>query len=108
MAIELFAKTVCIEKIPDRKDVFTLDMKHKFIPGTDFISLYQTGIEGLYTHVDSGFVKLPKKVVLRTDASSDDIENISVKEADIIIANANENDGSLQEKNDQNYEETKE
>lgn len=65
-----------ISKQRGRKDVYTIDLKQKFLPGTDMKTLLQTGTLELDAYVNSGFRTLPSKTIFRTDARQSTVEDL--------------------------------
>jgi len=85
-----------IKKVPGRMEIFTIDMSHTMIDGTDLPTLFRDGTAQMDAYVNSSFVTLPiKTVVFRTDKNQESVDSLTVAEVEAMLLPVMQLDGSL-------------
>jgi hypothetical protein len=72
-------------KIKGRQEIYTIDLKHKLLSGTDLESLFAIGRRSLLVHVESGFKTVPTRVELRTDFKEADVNNLTEVDVELLL-----------------------
>ena len=91
LIINLFVSEVDFSIVPNRTDVYTINLEYKFLDGTDLHNLIQKGKQSIDKYVKSGFnlKGLPKRIPLRTDSKEQEIAELGDgKEVDTMIEQA--------------------
>jgi hypothetical protein len=88
-------QSIEIVKVPGRTDIFTINMKHKILPGTNFDSLFSDGMAEMDAYVNSGFKTLPTKSIFRTDRNQASVDSLTVVEVEALLQPVMQHDGSL-------------
>ena len=65
--------------------MYTINLEHQLLGGTDLPSLFSNGRDSIRAHVESKFKDLPSRVPFRTDSKQSEVEILNEDEQDNLM-----------------------